>query len=272
MTGLQLSQPPAGAQGVPMTPYLAVRDFAGVAQRNLLRTARSPDLVLYAVQPVMMLVIFRYILGGAIRVPGGNYVDFVVPAIFLTAGLVGAMTTAIGMADDLKSGIIDRLRSLPMARSAVLTGRSLTDVVRSMLVLGILTGVGVAAGFRFHSSPGRILLGMAIVLAFGYSLSWMNTAIGIAVKDPASATSASIGPTFLIMFASNAIVPTATLPRWLQPFARNQPLSVSASAVRALFEGGPATHYVWLSLAWSAGLAAIFFLISLRIYERATAS
>jgi ABC transporter DrrB family efflux protein len=269
VTGLQLSQP-----GIPvprLTAWLALRDFGGVAKRNLLRAVRTPQLVLYAIQPIMMLLIFRYIFGGAIKVTGSNYTEFVVPAIFLLTVLVGAMTSAIGIAEDLQSGMIDRFRSLPMARSAVLTGRSLTDLIRGVISLAIMTGLGVAVGFRFHSDAGRILLGMLLILAFGYSLSWMNAAIGISAKDPESAQSAATGPTFLLLFASNAIVPASTLPGWLQPFARDQPLGVTASAVRELFDGGAATHDAWVSLAWSAGITVVFFLITYALYQRATA-
>ncbi|HKI16691.1 MAG TPA: ABC transporter permease, partial [Isosphaeraceae bacterium] len=230
MTDLQLSQ--LDTQAPRLTSFFALRDFVGVEKRNLLRTTRTPGLLLYAVEPVMLLVIFRYILGGAIKVPGGDYVDFVVPAIFLMAVLVGAMTSAIGMAEDLKSGIIDRLRSLPMARSAVLTGRSLTDIIGSVLVLAIMIGVGVAVSFRFHGNTGGILLGLLLILAFGYSFCWMNAAIGIAVKDPASATNASTGPTFLLLFASSAIVPTSTLPGWLQPFARCHRIAIRSPVPR----------------------------------------
>jgi ABC transporter DrrB family efflux protein len=268
MTDLPLSRPGPAPR---LTPLLALRDFNGVAKRNLLHAIRTPQLVLYAVQPIMMLLLFRYIFGGAIKAPGGDYTDFVVPAIFLLTVLVGAMTSAIGIAEDLKSGMIDRFRSLPMARSAVLTGRSLTDLIRSVISLAIMVGLGIAVGFRFHSTAGRILVGMLLILAFGYAFSWMNTAIGISAKDPESAQNAATGPTFLLLFASNAIVPTATLPGWLQPFARNQPLGVTTSAVRELFEGGAAAHDAWVSLAWSAGITVVFFLISSALYQRAAA-
>lgn len=252
-----------------VTPLLALRDVKGVAHRNLLWTVRTPQLLLYLLEPVFMLVLFRYILGGAIKVPGVDYVDYVVPAVFVLAVLVGAMTTAIGMAEDLQSGMIDRLRSLPMARSAVLTGRSITDLIRNAAVLAVMVGAGVAVGFRFHGDVGEIVLGMFVILAFGYAFCWMNATIGITAKDPASATNASVGPTFVLLFASNALVPVDTLPGWLQGFARNQPLSVTVSAVRSLFEGLPAAHYVWISLAWSAGLTVVFFLTSYALYQRA---
>jgi ABC transporter DrrB family efflux protein len=269
MTGLPMSRPPALAPR--LTPLLALRDFGGVAKRNLLRSLRTPQMLLYAIQPIMMLLLFRYILGGAIKVQGGDYTAFVVPSIFLLTVLVGAMTSAIAIAEDLKSGLIDRFRSLPMARSAVLTGRSLTDLVRSVISLAIMVGLGVAVGFRFRSDAGRIIVGLLLILAFGYAFSWMNTAIGISAGDPESAQNASTGPTFLLLFASNALVPASTLPGWLQGFARDQPLGVTASAVRELFEGGAAANDAWVSLAWSAGITLVFFLASYALYQRAAA-
>lgn len=269
MTGLPLSRPAAPAPR--LTPFLALRDFSGVAKRNLLRSVRTPQLLLYTLEPVMLLLVFRYIFSGAIKAPGGGYTSFVVPAILLITVVVGAMTSAIGIAEDLKSGMIDRFRSLPMARSAVLTGRSLTDLVRNVISLAVMVGLGVAVGFRFHSDPARILAGLLLILAFGYSFSWLNTAIGISAKDPESAQNAAVGPVFLLMFASNAIVPASTLPGWLQPFARNQPLSVTTTAVRELFESGAAGHDAWISLAWSAGITVTFFLTSYTLYQKAAA-
>jgi len=269
MTDLPLSRPQIPAPR--LTPLLAIRDFGGVAKRNLLRAIRTPQLLLYTLEPVMLLVIFRYIFSGAIKSPAGGYTDFVVPAIFLITVLIGSMTSAVGIAEDLKSGMIDRFRSLPMARSAVLTGRSLTDLVRNVIALGVMVALGVAVGFRFHSNPGRILLGLLLALAFGYALTWLNTSVGISARDPESAQNAAAGPAFLLMFASNAIVPAATLPGWLQPFARNQPLSVTVSAIRELFEGGTAAPDARVSLAWSAGITVVFFLTSYALYQRAAA-
>ncbi len=270
MTGLSLPVAPAGAPR--LTPALALRDFTGVARRNLIRSVRTPQLVLYMVQPIMMLLLFRYIFGGAIKVPGGgSYTSFAVPAIFLMTVLVGSMTSAIGIAEDLKSGMVDRFRALPMARTAVLAGRSLTDLIRNAISLAVMVGLGIGVGFRFHSDAGRIVVGMLLILAFGFAFSWMNTAIGIAVGDPESAQNAATGPMFLLLFASNAIVPAETLPGWLQGFARNQPLGVSATAVRELFEGSAAAQPLWVSLAWSAGLTAVFFALSYALYQRAAA-
>lgn len=133
-----------------------------------------------------------------------------------------------------------------------------------------MVGLGTLVGFRFHSSTPRILAGMAVILAFGYAFSWMYAAIGLATKDPETAQIAGILPFFVLMFASNAIVPVSTMPDWLQGFARNQPLSVTVTAVRALFEGGAAMHWVWQSLAWSAGIFATFFVVSVALYRNAT--
>jgi len=254
----------------PVPARLLVRDTLGVARRNLLRIARTPlMLIVSAVQPALLLLLFRYVLGGAILVPGGRYVDYVVPAIFVEAVLIGGMTTSIGLAQDLKSGIIDRFRSLPMARSAVLAGRTLADLSRSLFSLAVMVGLGLAVGFRFHAPPAMVLAGLAVVIAFGYAFSWMYVAIGLATKDPETAQIAGILPFFVLMFASNAIVPVATMPGWLQGFARHQPLSVTVSAARGLFEGGAAGHVIWQSLAWSAAILALFFMISLRLYRRA---
>jgi ABC-2 type transport system permease protein/oleandomycin transport system permease protein len=251
-----------------LTPALALRDTLGVAKRNLLRIARTPVmLIVTAVQPALFLVLFRYVLGGAIVIPGGSYVDYVVPAIFVEAVLIGGMTTSIGLAQDLKSGIIDRFRSLPMARSAVLAGRTIADLSRSIFSLAVMVGLGLAVGFRFHAGAGSILAGLAIVIAFGYAFSWMYVTIGLATKDPESAQIAGILPFFVLMFASNAIVPVQTMPGWLQGFARNQPLSVTVTATRALLEGGPAAHWVWQSLAWAAGTLLVFFVAALRLYR-----
>jgi ABC transporter DrrB family efflux protein len=267
MTDVTLDQPVA----MRMTPSIALRDTAGVAKRNLLRIVRTPlMLIVTAIQPALLLLLFRYVLGGAIQIPGGSYVDFVVPAIFVEAVLIGGMTTSIGLAQDLKSGIIDRFRSLPMARSAVLAGRTVADLSRSVFSLAVMVGLGLLVGFRFHASVPGILAGMAVILAFGYAFSWMYAAIGLATKDPETAQIAGILPFFVLLFASNAIVPVATMPGWLQGFARNQPLSITVSAVRALLEGGAAAHYVWQALAWAAAIFAVFFTVSIWLYRNAT--
>jgi len=252
-------------------PVTAARDIAGIARRTLLHMTRTPQAILFAIQPVMILVLFRYVLGGAIKVPGISYVDYFVPAVFLEAMMLGTMATAIGLADDLRSGIIDRFRSLPMARSAVLAGRTIADLGRCVLALALMTGLAVVVGFRFHGTIPGALAAMALIVAFGFAFSWFNAAIGLITKDPETAQVAGVLPFFLLMFASSAIVPVSTMPGWLQPFARDQPFSVTASAVRALLQGGATHQWIWQSLAWSAGILIVFAVTAVRLYRNITA-
>jgi len=256
------------ARHAPRPTAATARDTGGIARRNLLRILRNPRLlVISALQPAMLLVLFRYVLGGAIHIPGGSYVDYIVPAVFIEAVMIGGMATAIGLADDLGSGIIDRFRSLPMARSAVLAGRTLADLSRSVFSLALMVGLGLLVGFSFHAGAGAIIAGLALVLVFGYCFSWVYATIGLLTKDPETAQVAGILPFFVLVFASSAIVPVATMPGWLQPFARHQPVSITINAVRALLQGEPTHHWVWQSLAWSAGILLVFFTIAVRLYR-----
>jgi len=265
---------PTGARSTPRASRpsaAALRDTGGVGRRNLLRIVRNPRLlVISALQPAMLLVLFRYVLGGAIHIPGISYVDYIVPAVFIEAVLIGSMATAIGLADDLRTGIIDRFRSLPMARSAVLAGRTLADLARSVFSLSLMVGLGLLVGFSFHGSVGGIVAGLLLVILFGYCFSWIYATIGLLTKDPETAQVAGILPFFILVFASSAIVPVATMPSWLQPFARHQPVSITINAVRALLQGEPTHHWVWQCLAWSAGILAVFFVIAVRLYRNVT--
>jgi ABC transporter DrrB family efflux protein len=257
---------------VPLTLGLAFRDVRGITKRNLLRIVRTPQLMFVSLlQPTIILLLFRYVLGGAIHVPGIDYVDFVVPGIFIEAVLIGGMTTALALAQDLQAGMIDRFRSLPMARPAFLAGRTLADLCRSVLALAFIIGLGLLVGFRFRNTAGACLAGVALIIVFGYALTWVYAAIGLAVKDPQTAQMAAILPMFILFFASSALVPVATMPGWLQPFARNQPATVTIDSVRALFEGGPIYHDLWQALLWSTGIFAVFLVLSLNLYRKATA-
>jgi ABC-2 type transport system permease protein/oleandomycin transport system permease protein len=157
-----------------------------------------------------------------------------------------------------------------MARSAVLAGRTIADMARCVLALILMTGLGVLVGFRFHCTIPAALAGMALIIAFGFSFSWVYATIGLIAKDPETAQVAGVLPFFLLMFASSAIVPVSTMPGWLQPFARDQPFSVTASAVRALFQSAATHQWIWQSLAWSAGILLVFFLIATRLYRTIT--
>jgi ABC-2 type transport system permease protein/oleandomycin transport system permease protein len=178
------------------------------------------------------------------------------------------MTTALALAQDLEAGMIDRFRSLPMARSAFLAGRTLADLCRSMLALAFIIGLGVLVGFRFHNSFGACVAGVALIVGFGYAFTWVYATVGLAVKDPQTAQMAAILPMFILFFASSALVPVATMPGWLQPFAENQPASLVIDSVRALFEGGPVYHDLWQSVLWCVGIFAVFLAASLNLYRR----
>ncbi len=246
-------------------------DIGGIAQRNLRRLVRTPQLLLISTaQPLLILLLFRYVLGGAIAIPGGHYVDYIVPAVFVEASLIGGSATSVGLAEDLKSGIIDRFRALPMARSAVLAGRTVADLCRSVLVLAMMITVGILVGFRFHNSATAILAGIGLVLMFGYAMSWVFASIGLAVKDPETAQVASILPFFLLIFPSSAFVPVSTMPGWLQAYAKAQPATVTINAVRALMVGGPAHHWVWQSVVWSIGIGMVFAPLAVRQYRNLT--
>lgn len=177
-----------------------------------------------------------------------NYADYLLPGIFVQTALFGGASTSVGLAQDLNGGIIDRFRSLPMARSAVLASRTIADLLRNVVVLLLMVIVGVAVGIRFHASIGSDVAGLGLVLLFGYAFSWVFATVGLVVKDPETAQVAGFLPLFPLIFASSAFVPVASMPGWLQAFANVQPVSVTVDAVRALVDGGPVEQWLWQSL------------------------
>src|SRR5207249_9071245 len=248
----------------------AVRDTYAVSVRNLIAYKRVPQLLVFStIQPVIFVLMFRYVFGGAITVPGVSYVDYLMPGIFVQTVVFGSMAAAIGLATDLKSGLLERFRSLPMSRSAVLTGRTLADLVRNVFVVALMVGVGFAVGFRIHGGVPALLLGVFLVLLFGYVMSWVFATVGLAVGDPETAQAAAFPVLAPLVFASSAFVPVSSMPSWLQVFARHQPVSVTVSAVRDLVLGTPATSDVLQALAWMAGIVLVFAPLAVRRYRRA---
>ena len=260
---------PADVARIHSTPGTAVRDIATISRRNLRRVLRTPQLlVVSAVPPVLFVVLFRYVFGGAIHTPGHNYADYLLPTILILTQLLGA-TTAVALATDLAGGMVERFRSLPIARSAMLAGRTIADLGRAVLVAAAGIAAGVAVGFRFHTGFLPSLAGVGLVLAFSFAMSWEMAWVAMKVKDPETAQVAGFLPLVPFVFASSGFVPVASMPGWLQGFAKVQPFSVTISAIRALTQGGPTAHYVWQSAAWIAGILVVFGSLAVMEYRKA---
>ncbi len=251
-------------------PVRAVRDALSVTSRNLITYRRVPELLVFStIQPVIFVLLFRYVFGGAIQVPGSiPYVDYLMPGIFVQTVVFGAIATAVGLATDAKSGLLERFRSLPMARSAVLAGRTVADLTRNVFVVILMAAVGFLVGFRVHTSWWEFLLGLLLILFFAYAMSWVFATVGLFVGDPETAQAAAFPVMAPLVFASSAFVPVSTMPGWLQPWAKYQPVSATASAARALMIGGPLEPYLWLALAWGAGIILVCMPLAIRRYRR----
>ena len=236
----------------------AARDVVTLARRNLLALIRIPTaLVFMVIQPVMFVLLFRYIFNALGAFTQGNYVNFLVPGILVQTTIFGAVGTAIGLAEDLQRGLIERFKALPMARMAVLAGRTLADSMRNVIVLIIITGVGFLVGFRPHGGFFSYIAACLVMLLFAYCLSWGFAFVGLAAPNSETAQAMTFPLIFPLTFASTIFIPLAELPTWLQGFANNQPVSQTANAVRALMTGAPAGNSVWVSLLWAFGLIAV---------------
>jgi ABC transporter DrrB family efflux protein len=248
-----------------------LRDATAVAGRNLIAYKRVPQLLIFStIQPVIFVLMFRYVFGGAIKPPGNiPYVDFLMPGIFVQTVVFGSVQAAVGLATDMQSGLLERFRSLPMARSAVLAGRTLADLVRNVFVAVLMTAVGFAVGFRLHTNAAGYLAGMLLVLLFGYAFSWIFATVGLLVGDPESAQAAAFPVMAPLVFASSAFIPVSTMPGWLQAFAAHQPVSVTASAVRALFLGGPTAGDVVQAVSWCLGIFVVAAPLAVWRYRKA---
>ncbi len=251
----------------------ALSDTVVLARRNLLRIPRAPDLLIsFTVQPIMFVLLFVYVFGGAISTPGYDYVDFLMPGIIVQTMAFGGFVTALGLAEDLKKGLIDRFRSLPMSRSAVLAGRTLADVATNTISLVVMLVVGIVAGFSFDSSLPEILGGVALLLLFGYAFSWVFAFLGLTASSAEAAQALGFIAVFPLTFASSAFVPTDSMPSWLQKFAEINPITTVVDAIRALWIGAPANSDVYMAVIWSVGLVVVFGFLSVRRYRRAVTS
>jgi ABC transporter DrrB family efflux protein len=247
-------------------------DTLVLARRSLLRIPRQPDLLVgFTVQPILFVLLFVYVFGGAIQTPGFDYVDFLMPGIIVQSICFGGFVTALGLSDDLKKGLMDRFRSLPMTRSALLTGRTLGDVVTNTFQLVVMFAVGLLVGFNFSGSLGEVIAGIALCLLIGYAFSWVFAFIGLTASSPEAANAYGFTILFPLTFVSSAFVPVASMPGWLQPIAEHNPFTYMVNAARALFLGIPAGNDVWLALFWTVAIIVVFAPLSAWRYQRVVA-
>lgn len=248
-------------------------DTLVMVERNLLRYVRLPQLLVFStIQPVMFLLLFTYVFGGAIMSGNANYIDFLLPGILVQSVIFGAMQTGVGLTEDLAKGLIDRFRSLPMARSAVLAGRTLADMMRNIFVILLMFVVGFAIGFRPEGSFVDIVTAFAFLLYFGFAFSWVSAAIGMLVKNSETAQVAGFIWVFPLVFASSVFVPVETMPQWLQAFANSNPITVTVDAVRMLMLGGAdeaqLADALIKSALWIVGLLAACMPLAIWLYRR----
>ena len=248
---------------------ITATDSYDVLVRNLRNLVRTPQTLVFAtVQPIMFVLLFRYAFGGAIHVRGVSYVDYLMPGIFAQAVAFGGLGTAVGLAYDLRSGLVERFRTLPMARSAILVGRTGADLVRNLLVVAVMTAVGFTVGFRVHTNAAAFVAALGLIALFSYALSWGFVALALRIRDPEAAQAAGVPAIFILVFSSSAFVPIASMPGWLQAFGNHQPVTALVNAVRALALGGPTAGHVATALLWCAGLLASFVVLARREYAR----
>jgi ABC-2 type transport system permease protein/oleandomycin transport system permease protein len=240
-----------------------------MARRNLLALFRIPVAIVFMIiQPVMFVLLFRYVFGGIIRIPDVAYVNYLIPGILVQTTMFGSVGTAIGLAEDLQKGLIERFRALPMARLAVLAGRTVSDVFRNVIVLAIITGVGFLVGFRPSGGVIAYLQACLLMLLFAYCLSWGFAFIGLAAPNSESAQAITFPLIFPLAFASAIFVPVYSMPGWLQPFANNQPVSQTALAVRGLMLGTPHGESTWIALAWAVGALIVLAPLAVNKYRK----
>jgi ABC transporter DrrB family efflux protein len=245
-----------------------------IVKRNVRRNFRIPQLLIFSsIQPIIFLLLFNFVFGGAVTAGSGGdveYINFLLPGILAQTALFGAIQTGVGLAEDLDKGVIDRLRSLPIARYAVLAGRTIADAVRNTFVIILMSGVGFLLGFRFQEGFLKFVLGAGLVVLFAYAFSWVSAVIGMLLKDAETVQVAGFLWVFPLVFASSVFVPVETMPSWLQVFARNQPVTQVVNSVRHLTQGGvpDGSTYIWHTLLWIVGIIAVFAPIAVWRYRK----
>jgi ABC-2 type transport system permease protein len=255
------------------TLVLTAEDTLVLARRNLQRIPRQPDLLIaYTIQPVMFVLLFVYVFGGAIQTPGFDYVDFLMPGIIVQSIAFGGFVTALGLSEDVQKGLIDRFRSLPMSRAAVLLGRTFSDILLNCLSLVVLLTVGFLAGFNFiNATVGEVALGIVLLLLLGYAFSWIFALVGLFSSTPETANSIGFTLIFPLTFASSIFVPAATMPDGLRQFAEANPFTTIADAVRSLWLDTPPHTDVWMAFIWCFVLIAVFAPLAVARYRKVAA-
>ncbi|MCD6015242.1 MAG: type transporter [Solirubrobacterales bacterium] len=253
----------------------AVSDTLVIAVRNLKRIPRQPDLLTaFTIQPIMFVLLFVYVFGGAIQVPAiyDDYTDFLIPGIVVQSMAFGGFVTAISITDDLNRGLIDRFRSLPMTQWAVVAGRTVADILTNLLSLVVMVVVGLIVGFSFTQPLPDVLLGILLMVVFGYAFSWVFAWVGLVSSSPETANAFGFIAIFPLTFVSSAFVPPESMPAAIQWFAEINPFSTVVDALRSLWIGGPAGNDVWASFAWAIGITIVFALITAHRYRNAVLS
>ncbi len=250
----------------------ALRDSWALTKRNLRTIARQPQLLVFAtVQPVIFILLFRYVFGGAITAPGSiDYVNYLLTGIFVQTITFAAIQTGIGLSEDLSKGIVDRFKSMPVSRAAVLAGRTAADLVRNLVVILVMVAVGYAVGFEFTNGVVGALLAVGLLLVWGFVFSWVGAFLGLSLSSPETVQAAAFPTIFPLVFASSIFVPVQTMPGWLQAFVKVNPITLVTDSVRALALGEPfelLPHLAWSALAMAV-LLAVFVPLAVARYRR----
>ncbi len=265
------------AQRAALTPqqhsrlYWAISDTFVIAKRNLMHIPRIPMMLLdVTIQPIIFVVLFRFVFGGAVNTGDVSYVNFLMPGIFVQTLIFACMTTGVGMAEDLHRGLIDRFRSLPMARSGVLAGRTIADLLQSVLGLTVMLTVGVLVGFRPQGGPVNFIAATALMLLCSFAFSWIGVLLGMVASTAENVQAIGFVVIFPLTFASSAFVPTESMPGWLQVFTKHQPVTLIVNAVRSLFLDRPFGTEGWMAVVWLVGILVVFAPLSVSIYRKKT--
>ncbi len=246
-----------------------LRDTSTMTRRNILRMSRRPEIVVFSlISPVMFVLLFNYVFGGSLNIPGSKYINFLIPGILIQTALFGGSNTAVGLAEDLAGGAIDRFRSLPMIPAAVLTGRTLADAARSVITTTVIFAIGFILGFRTPNGLGWFFASFAVVLVFTWAMTWPFAYMGLKIKSVEGVQAASFIPAFPLTFAASTFAPVENMPRWLQVFAENQPVTQAVDTIRAMTQGGDIAGPLFRTVLWSVGIVVVFGFLAVREYRR----